>query len=81
MPVEVMPDMSGEHAASHPGDVESEAHGISDHGEADGHDDHAHVTEPLGSVDVYAWGAFVLGTGLGLAVAFCIALATGDLPG
>ena len=69
-----------EHATpNHPGDVDPELHGSSDHGADDGHDDHGHEPESLGPVDVMAWGAFVLGAGLGLAVAFCIALATADL--
>ena len=69
-----------EHATpNHPGDIDPEPHGSSDHGGDDGHDDHGHEPETLGPVDVMAWGAFVLGAGLGLAVAFCIALATADL--
>lgn len=63
----------------HPGDVSAEPHGSGDHGEDHGHDDHAHESEALGPVDVTAWGAFVLGAGLGLAVALVIALATADL--
>jgi hypothetical protein len=71
--------MTGEHATPHnPGDVEDETHGVGDHGEDHGHDDHAHESEPLGPVDVYAWAAFAAGAGLGLVVAFCIALANGS---
>lgn len=71
-----------EHATpDHPADVDPAPHGTSDHGAAHGHDDDGHEPEALGSVDVMAWGAFVLGAGLGLAVALCIALATADLPG
>ena len=71
-----------EHTTPHrPGDVDAEPHGSDDHGADHGHDDHAHEPEPLGPVDVIAWGAFVLGAGLGLVVALCIALATADLPG
>jgi hypothetical protein len=70
-----------EHATpNHPGDIDAEPHGSGDHGADGGHDDHAHEPVPLGPVDVFAWGAFVLGAGLGLAVALCIALATADLP-
>jgi hypothetical protein len=72
--------MSSEHATPHPGDVASEEHGAGDHGDDHGHDDHGHESEALGPVDVYAWGAFAVGTGLGLVVAACIALSTGDLP-
>jgi len=71
-----------EHATpNQPGDADADTHGTGDHGADDGHDDHAHEPEALGPVDVMAWGAFILGAGLGLAVAFCIALATADLPG
>jgi hypothetical protein len=74
--------MSAENATpDHAGDVDNETHGVVDHGDEHGHYDHGHESEAIGPVDVYAWGAFVLGTGLGLAVALCIALATGDLPG
>jgi hypothetical protein len=59
-----------------PGDIADEPHGADDHGETHGHDDHAHPSEALGPVDVTAWGAFALGTGLGLLVAICVALST-----
>jgi hypothetical protein len=74
--------MTAEHATPHhPGDVEGETHGIGDHGEAEGSEDHGHASEePLGPIDLVAWGSFALGIGLGLAVALCIALATGDFP-
>jgi hypothetical protein len=81
MPPEVTPNMTEHATPDHPGDVEPEPHGSDDHGADHGHDDHAHESEALGPVDVMAWGAFVLGAGLGLAVAFVIALATADLPG
>lgn len=71
-----------EHATpDHPADVDPDSHGTGDHAADRGHDDHAHEPDALGPVDVMAWGAFVLGAGLGLAVALCIALATADLPG
>jgi hypothetical protein len=60
----------------HPGDIADEPHGQDDHGETHGHDDHAHASEALGPVDMYAWGAFALGTGLGVVVAICIGFAT-----
>ena len=59
-----------------PGDVPDEAHGPADHGEDHGHDDHAHGSDALGPIDVERWGAFLVGTGLGLIVALGIALAT-----
>lgn len=41
-----------------------------DHGGDHGHDDHAHEPgEVLGPIDRRAWGAGILGIGLGLAVA------------
>lgn len=72
--------MTGEHAteAQQPGDVEGEAHGAGDHGGDHGHDDHGHESETIGPVDVQAWGAFILGSALGLIVALCFALALGD---
>jgi len=73
--------MTEQTTPSHPGDVDTEPHGSDDHGADHGHDDHAHEPEPLGPVDIFAWGAFVLGAALGLAVAFCIALATADVSG
>ena len=63
--------------AQHPGDAAGEAHGAADHGDDGGHDDHGHADEALGPIDTAAWGAFILGSGLGLAVAFTIALAAG----
>lgn len=70
--------MSAEHAATQQsGDVEAETHGTADHGADGGHDDPGHGSEALGPPDVYAWGAFILGTGLGLVVAVCIAIAIG----
>lgn len=52
-----------------------------DHGEAHGHANHAHAAEaePLGPVDVLAWGAGGLGIVAGLAVAVALALSTGVL--
>jgi hypothetical protein len=56
-----------------------EPHGAGDHGGDHGHDDHGHVDEPLGPIDVAAWGVGILGVAVGLATAFCFALATGPL--
>lgn len=41
-----------------------------DHGETHGHDDHAHDSDALGPINVPAWGAAVLGLGLGFVVVF-----------
>lgn len=57
-----MRPMSSDHGDDHGGD---------DHG-----DDHAHAEEPLGPIDVAAWGAGIIGIAIGLAVAFCYVLAT-----
>ena len=65
-----------EEALHRPGDVADEPHGTSDHGDDHGHDDHADADEPLGPIDVSAWGALVGGIALGLIVALCIAFAT-----
>ena len=60
----------------HPGDVAAEVHGPADHGETDGHHDHAHDGEALGPVDAQAWGALALGVGAGLLVALCLVITT-----
>ena len=51
-------------------------HAPDDHGDDHGLDDHAHAEEVLGPIDVRAWGAGVIGFGLGLAVAICFVAAT-----
>ena len=40
------------------------------------HDEHGHDEEPLGPVDVTAWGAGIAGVLLGLAVALAFRMAT-----
>jgi hypothetical protein len=65
----------------HPGDVADEPHGLDDHGEADGHDDHAHAGEELGPPDLRIWGAFLAGIALGLVPAIGIAMATAGATG
>jgi ABC-type nickel/cobalt efflux system permease component RcnA len=70
-----------EHASAdgglhHPGDLADEVHGPDDHGETDGHDDHAHAEEALGPVDVQAWGALILGIAAGLLVVVCLVITT-----
>lgn len=69
---------SGPEPAAHdlhrPGDIEGEAHGPDDHGDGHGHDDHAHGAGALGPVDIEAWGAFLIGTALGLILAICLAV-------
>ncbi len=55
-------------------------HAVDDHGEEHGHDDHAHDdSDPLGPIDIYAWGAGALGAVLGLAVAWAFALSTATI--
>jgi ABC-type Zn2+ transport system substrate-binding protein/surface adhesin len=55
-----------------------EHHATDDHGDDHGHDDHAHQDEgaALGPIDVYAWGAGVLGVVIGAVIAICFAAAT-----
>lgn len=66
------------HASDTPGHEGAVAHhNVDDHGEDHGHDDHAHGDEPLGPIDVIAWGAGLLGVALGLVVAVAFAAATG----
>ena len=65
-------DQPGHGGAAHPA--------VDDHGADDGHDDHAHDdTDPLGPIDIYAWGAGALGVVLGLAVTWAFALATATI--
>ena len=72
---------------AHDGDAPGHAgavadHATSDHGDAHGHDDHAHgAGEGLGPIDTMAWGAGALGVLLGLVVAACFVLATGTIAG
>jgi hypothetical protein len=68
------------HADDAPGHEGAVAHhSTDDHGDDDGHDDHAHAEEPLGPIDVPAWGAGVVGVLLGLAVAVAFMLATNPI--
>ncbi len=77
-----MPAMSHDPHASdaldHPGSAGLH-HSTDDHGDDHGHDDHAHPEEPLGPIDVAAWGAGALGVLVGVFMAACFALATGAL--
>ncbi len=52
-----------------------------DHGDAHGHDDHAHAAATaLGPMDRAAWSAGLLGLLLGLAVAAALATSSGYRP-
>ena len=65
--------MSDKHASDPP--MTGEPHGLGDHGETHGHDDHAHAEEAaLGPVDWPAWGAGVLGAAAGLLVAWAFVI-------
>lgn len=70
--------MSADHHAAdapgHPGAVAH--HETDDHGDDHGHDDHAHGEEPLGPIDVAAWGAGIVGVAIAVVIAACFALAT-----
>lgn len=68
------------HATDAPGHAGAVGHhSTDDHGDDHGHDDHGHGEEPLGPIDVRAWGAAVLGLALGAVVAVCFAITTGSL--
>jgi hypothetical protein len=54
-------------------------HALDDHGDDHGHDDHAHADVALGPIDVYAWGAGLVGIVIGVGIAACFALSTGAL--
>jgi hypothetical protein len=77
-----MPRMTADpHATGHevdePGHADAVAHHrTDDHGDDHGHDDHAHASEALGPVDVYAWGAGILGIVVAIVIAFTLALST-----
>ena len=61
----------------HAGESMVGPHGAAeDHGDTDGHDDHAHGGAALGPLDVRTWGMAVLGILLGfiVAIAFLQAL-------
>jgi hypothetical protein len=45
------------------------------HGSA-GHDEHGHDEEPLGPIDVWAWGAGALGILVAAVMVLCFAMAT-----
>jgi hypothetical protein len=64
--------MSDAHASAAP--MADEPHGLEDHGEGHGHDDHAHPDEALGPIDWPAYGAGVLGVVIGLAVTWAFVL-------
>ena len=66
------------HDADAPGHAGAVAHHApDDHGEDHGHDDHAHDdSDPLGPIDLIAWGAGIFGIVLGLCVALAFVLAT-----
>jgi hypothetical protein len=77
-----MPRMTADpHATGHEVDEPGHAgavaqHRTDDHGDDHGHDDHAHASEALGPVDVYAWGAGILGIVVAIVIAFTLALST-----
>lgn len=66
------------HASDVPGHADAvDHHSTDDHGDDHGHDDHAHGEEPLGPIDVRAWGAALLGIVLGLVTVAGFVIATG----
>jgi hypothetical protein len=73
-----MPAMStNKHVDDAPGHEGAVGHHLpDDHGEDHGHDDHAHADEPLGPIDVAAWGAGILGVAIAIVIAACLSIAT-----
>ena len=64
----------------HASDAMVGPHGSSaDHGEAHGHDDHAHDAAALGPVDIRAWLAGLGGILLGLAAGIALAISSGSI--
>ena len=67
---------------SHAPDPHTEEHAADEHAaaghavEEDGHGEHGYDEPALGPIDVPAWAAAVGGIFIGVAVAFCFALAT-----
>jgi hypothetical protein len=75
-----MPAMSDKHASDAPGHADAVTHHTTDdHGDDHGHDDHAHGdgAEALGPIDVFAWGAGVLGVVAALVIVGGFIIATG----
>lgn len=66
------------HAADAPGHAGSAGlhHDVTDHGDDGEHDDHAHGEEPLGPIDLYAWGAGAVGIVIGIVMALGFAIST-----
>lgn len=82
MPPEVRETMSADpHADDAPGHAGSTGlhHDVTDHGDDGEHDDHAHPEEPLGPVDLRAWGAGIAGIAIAAIVIACFAITTGAL--
>ena len=82
MPPEVRETMSADpHADDAPGHTGSTGlhHDVTDHGDDGEHDDHAHPEEPLGPIDLRAWGAGIAGIAIGAVVIACFAITTGAL--
>ncbi|MBA3235778.1 MAG: hypothetical protein H0T59_07295 [Chloroflexi bacterium] len=72
-------DQTHDDNPGHPGAVAH--HKTDDHEDGHGHDDHGQAEEPLGPIDVQAWGAGALGLVIGLAVTACFVLATSVIGG
>jgi hypothetical protein len=74
--------MTDPHATDAPGHgpaTGGDHHDVANHGDTDGRDDHAHGDEPLGPVDLAAWGAGVLGVGIAVVIAACFVLSTSGI--
>jgi hypothetical protein len=74
MPAEVrdVTTSADQHATDAPGHAGAVAHHeTGDHG----HDDQAHGEEPIGPIDIAAWGAGALGLLVAIVIAACFVLA------
>lgn len=62
-----------------PATVGSDSHALpaAGHAAVAAHAEHDHDAVPLGPIDVIAWGAGLLGVGLGVVIALAFAAATG----
>ena len=66
---------------SEPRHAAGDAHGGAVHDAIDhGHDEHGHAEEPLGPIDVWAWGAGALGIAVAAIMVVVFAIATGAIP-
>ncbi len=64
--------MTDVHASDAP--MSGDPHGLGDHGEDHGHDDHAHAEDELGPIDWPAYGAGALGVLIGIVITWAFVI-------